>query len=180
MNEYSPRDRKNFGDMDVSKVAYPKFQEKLQVCRDLFFGFDYSGFINGSPLEMAKLIVGGVNFVLDARSPKRKDLFAKEALLLKQAHSLCSSMTTEQERHEAAYFEAVRATVVKLSLGGQGGKPLSLKEINAQINELLKASIQSDGVVNLFDGKEQGESFSLFDPNTRAGLSGSPGADVLR
>ena len=165
MNEYSPRDRKNFGDMDVSKVAYPKFQEKLQVCRDLFFGFDYSGFINGSPLEMAKLIVGGVNFVLDARSPKRKDLFAKEALLLKQAHSLCSSMTTEQERHEAAYFEAVRATVVKLSLGGQGGKPLSLKEINAQINELLKASIQSDGVVNLFDSKEQGESFSLFDPN---------------
>ena len=27
----------------------------------------------------------------------------KEAMLLKQSHSLCSSMTTEQERHEAAY-----------------------------------------------------------------------------
>ena len=30
MNEYSPRDRQNFGDMDIAKVAYPKFREKLQ------------------------------------------------------------------------------------------------------------------------------------------------------
>lgn len=171
MNEYSPRDRKNFGDMDVAKVAYPKFQEKLQVCRDLFYGCNYSGFMNGSPLEMAKAISEGVNFVLDAQKPKRKEQFAKEALLLKQAHSLCSSMTTEQERHEAAYFEAVRATIAKLTYGGQGGKPLSLKEINAQINELLKASIQSEGVINLFDSKEQGESFSLFDPSVLEEIS---------
>ena len=165
MNEYTARDRAKYGDMDIAKVAYPKFQEKLQVCRDLFHGFDYSGFVGGSALTMAKLISGGANFVLDARAPQRKDLFAKEAMLLKQTHSLCSSMTTEQERHEAAYFEAVRATISKLTMGGNGGKPMSLKEINAEINELLKASIQSEGVINLFDSKEYGESFSLFDPH---------------
>ena len=42
---------------------------------------------------------------------------------------------------------------------------MSLKEINAQINELLKASIQSEGVINLFESKHLGEKFSLFDPN---------------
>lgn len=42
------------------------------------------------------------------------------------------------------------------------GKPLSLKEINAHINELLKASIQSEGVINLFSDIDTG--FSLFDP----------------
>lgn len=171
MNEYSPRDRANYGDMNIAKVAYPKFQERLQVCRDLFYGYDYSGFTTGSPLEMAKLISGGTNFVLDARVPQRKDQFAKEAMLLKQVHSLCSSMTTEQERHEAAYFETVRATVAKLTFGGQSGKPLSLNEINAQINELLKASIQSEGVINLFDSKEHGESFSLFDPSVLEEIS---------
>ena len=165
MSEYTARDRVKYGDMDIAKVAYPKFQEKLQVCRDLFHGFDYSGFVGGSPLTMAKLISGGANFVLDARAPQRKDLFAKEAMLLRQTHSLCSSMTTEKERHEAAYFEAVRATISKLTMGGNGGKPMSLKEINAEINELLKASIQSEGVINLFDSKEYGESFSLFDPH---------------
>ena len=151
MKEYTQRDQARYGDMDIAKVAYPKVQEKLQVCKDLLHGFDFSGFAGGSPLEMARLVTGGVNFVLDARNPKRKELFLKEALLLKQAHSLCSSMTTAQERHEAAYMEAVRSTIVKITYGGTGGKTLSLKEINAQINELLKASIQSQGVISLFD-----------------------------
>ena len=164
MKEYSARDRAKYGDMDIAKTAYPKFQEKLQVCRDLMHGFDYSIFFTGTSLQMAQIISGGVNFVLDAKVPKRKELFQKEALLLKQAQSLCSSITTEQERREAAYFEAVRSTVVKITYGGQGGKPLSLKEINAQINELLKASIKSEGVINLFDTGDVGEKFSLFDP----------------
>lgn len=164
MKEYSARDRAKYGDMDIAKTAYPKFQEKLQVCRDLMYGFDYSIFFTGTSLQMAQIISGGVNFVLDAKVPKRKELFQKEALLLKQAQSLCSSITTEQERREAAYFEAVRSTVVKITYGGQGGKPLSLKEINAQINELLKASIKSEGVINLFDTGDVGEKFSLFDP----------------
>ena len=164
MKEYTQRDQAHYGDMNIAKVAYPKFQEKLQVCKDLLHGFDFSGFAGGSPLEMARLVTGGVNFVLDARNPKRKELFLKEALLLKQAHSLCSSMTTAQERHEAAYMEAVRSTIVKITYGGTGGKTLSVKEINAQINELLKASIQSQGVISLFDSKTADENISLFDP----------------
>ena len=163
MNEYTARDRAKYGDMNIAKIAYPKFKEKLQVCKDLMYGFDFSGFATGTPLVMANLITGGTNFVLD--STDKKDLFLKEALLLKQSHSLCSSMTTEQERHDAAYFEAVRAMIMKITIGGQGGKPLSLTEINKQINELLKASIQSEGVINLFDSKTVGENFSLFDPH---------------
>ena len=43
-----------------------------------------------------------------------------------------------------------------------GGRRISLPEMNARINELLKQSIKSDGVINLFsDIKEE---FSLFDP----------------
>ena len=164
MKEYTKRDQSNYGDMDIAKVAYPKFQEKLQVCKDLLHGFDFSGFAGGTPLEMARLVTGGADFVLDARQPKRKDLFLKEALLLRQAHSLCASMTTDQEMHEAAYMEAVRTTCVKITYGGAGGKTLSLREINAQVNELLKASIQSQGVIRLFDSKEEDKSVSLFDP----------------
>lgn len=163
MNEYTARDRSRYGDMDIAKVAYPKFQEKLQVCKDIFHGFDFSGFFGGTPLVMAKLIAGGANYVLDAAVKDRQEQFLREAFLLKQAHSLCSSMTTERERHEAAYFESVRSTVSKITVGGNG-KILSLKEINQQISDLLKASIQSEGVINLFDSKKHGENFSLFDP----------------
>ncbi|WP_441307121.1 type I restriction endonuclease subunit R [Enterococcus cecorum] len=165
MKEYTKRDQSTYGDMNIAKMAYPKFQEKLQVCKDLLHGFDFSGFIGGTPLTMAKLITGGVNYILDASAPERKELFLKESMLLKQSSSLCSSMTTEQERHESAYMEALRSTIVKITYGGSDGKTLSLTEINAQINELLKAAVQSEGVISLFDSsKSGGEKFSLFDP----------------
>ena len=54
MNDYTSRDKKNYGDTDVAKVAYPKFLEKLSVCRDKFHGYDYSKFQNGTDLERAK------------------------------------------------------------------------------------------------------------------------------
>ena len=165
MKEYSSRDRARYGDMNIAKTAYPKFQEKLQVCKDLMHGFDFEDFLTGNALLMAKCVTSAVNFVLDVKVQNRKELFVKEALLLKQAHSLCSSLTTAEERRIAAFFEAVRATVTKITMEGAGSKPLSLKEINAQINELLKASIQSEGVINLFESKHLGEKFSLFDPN---------------
>ena len=41
MKEYTKRDQSRYGDMDIAKVAYPKFQEKLQVCKDLLHGFDF-------------------------------------------------------------------------------------------------------------------------------------------
>lgn len=161
MNDYTTRDKKNYGDTDVAKVAYPKFLEKLEVCRDKFHGFDYSKFTTGTDLERAKTISGAVNFIIARENGDKKDDFIKQALILHQALSLCSSMVDEAMRFEAAFFESVRVLVVRLSNQGEG-KKISLSEMNARINELLKQSIKSDGVINLFsDIKEE---FSLFDP----------------
>ena len=162
MNDYTIRDRKNYGDTDISTVAKPKFIEKLEVCRGLLHGFDYSGFARGSNLERAKLISGAVNFIIAREKEKQKEDFVKEALLLKQALSLCSSLIEENLRIEAAFMEAVRVLVVRLTCSGNSGKKISLPEMNERINELLRQSIKSDGVINLFsDIKEE---FSLFDP----------------
>ena len=161
MNDYTARDKKNYGDTDVAKVAFPKFQEKLSVCRDKFHGFDYSKFQTGTNLERSKTISGAVNFIMGREKVDDKDSFVKEALMLHQALSLCSSMVDEDDRIEAAFFDAVRVLVLRLTNTG-AGKKISLPEMNARINELLKQSIKSEGVINLFsDIKEE---FSLFDP----------------
>lgn len=161
MNDYTVRDRKNYGDTDVGKVAYPKFLEKLSRCQDLFHGYDYHAFNTGSDLDRAKTISGAVNFIIAPTREGDKDEFLKEALMLHQSLSLCSSLVDEQLRIEAAFFEAVRVLVMRLSNQGTD-KKISLPEMNARINELLKHSIKSDGVINLFsDVKEE---FSLFDP----------------
>ena len=161
MNDYTSRDKKNYGDTDVAMVAYPKFLEKLSICRDIFHGYDYSKFKSGTDLERAKTISGAVNFIMDKERAEDKEVFVKESLMLHQALSLCSSLVNEDDRFEAAFFEAVRVLVLRLTNTGVG-KKISLPEMNARINELLKHSIKSDGVINLFsDIKEE---FSLFDP----------------
>ena len=161
MNDYTSRDKKNYGDTDVAMVAYPKFLEKLSICRDIFHGYDYSKFKSGTDLERAKTISGAVNFIMDKERAEDKEVFVKEALMLHQALSLCSSLVNEDDRFEAAFFEAVRVLVLRLTNTGVD-KKISLPEMNARINELLKHSIKSDGVINLFsDIKEE---FSLFDP----------------
>ena len=161
MNDYTSRDKKNYGDTDVAKVAYPKFLEKLSICQDTFHGYDYSKFLNGTNLERARTISGAVNFIIGRDKEEEKELFLKESLMLHQALSLCASLVEESLRFEAAFFESVRVLVMRLTNQGDGRK-ISLPEMNARINELLKQSVKSEGVLNLFsDVKAE---FSLFDP----------------
>lgn len=161
MNDYTARDKNRYGDPDIGKIAYPKFLEKLEICRDLFHGFDYYLFENGTDLERAKTISGGVNFIVAANKKEEKEIFIKEAYALHQALSLCSSLVEPELRLEAAFFESVRVLVMRLmDKGGRG--TISLPEMNKRINELLKQSIKSEGVINLFSDVH--EEFSLFDP----------------
>lgn len=158
MNDYTIRDRKNYGDTDISKTAYSEFRNKLEVCRDLLHGFDYSVFFGDSDLARARAISGGVDFLQAPEREETKKLYIKEALMLKQYLSLCQSLLNYEQRIEAAYFEAVRTLLTRIESKGK----ISFREINERINELLKQSIKSEGVINLFsDIKEE---FSLFDP----------------
>ena len=162
MSDYTVRDRKNYGDQDISKVAYPKFLEKLSICSDIFFGYDYSRFESADSLGQAKIIIGAVDFILAKDKDADKKIFLQESLMLKQALTLCSSITPKSLRLEAAFFEAVRVLILRVTAQGIG-KRNSLAEVNQRINELLKQAIKSDGVINLFSDVE--EKFSLFDLN---------------
>ena len=157
MRDYTKRDREQFGNPNIKETALLKFQEKLEVCRSLMHGYDYSAFKDCSETERAMIIKGGVNFLL---SPvKEEDLknFLKEAGLLKNAVSLCRSLLKEEERYESAFFETVRTLLNRMS--GKG--PISKKKINERISELLSQSVKSNGIINLFsDIKAE---FSLFD-----------------
>jgi type I restriction enzyme R subunit len=184
MHDYTDSDREKYGDTDISKTAYPAFLEKLEICRDMFHGFDYSAFANEgtTDLERTKIISGGLNFMLALErqtdpneyhvqtsgsadqsvgygcKTSPKDAFIKEAMLLRQTLSLCSSIVRPEHRSEAAFFQAVRTNLIRIT---SPDKPLTVKAINDRIKDLLEASVQSSGVINLFDDNL---SLSLFDP----------------
>lgn len=157
MRDYTGRDRQNFGNPDIKGVAFIKFKEKLEVCQDLFYGYNYSKFHTGTDADRAKLIKGGVNFMLATDKQEQLPLYMKEAALLHNSITLCRSLLNEEQRFLAAFFETVRTLLSRMTGKGKVTK----KEINARISELLKQSVKSEGVINLFsDVKAE---FSLFD-----------------
>ena len=89
------------------------------------------------------------------------ELVTIEVKLPKEVYDSASEILAKQGlTMEDALILFLKETVrlgMKITVGGGNGKPLSLKEINSQINELLKASIQSEGVINLFESAKMGE-----------------------
>lgn len=157
MHDYTKRDQNQFGNPDIKETALVKFKEKLEICRDLMHGFDYSHFQTCSDTERAQIIKGGVNFMLAPERQEKLKNFMKEAALLHNSITLCRSLLTEKQRFEAAFFETVRTLLSRMTGKGKVTK----KEINDRIRELLKQSVKSNGVINLFtDIKAE---FSLFD-----------------
>jgi len=157
MRDYTGRDRNNFGNPNIKETAFLKFKEKLEICRDIFHGYDYSKFQNGTDYDRAQLIKSGVNFIIAPDRSEKMQYFQKEAILLHNSITLCRSLLNDKQRFEAAFFETVRTLLSRMTGKGKVTK----QEINARISELLKQSVKSDGVINLFsDVKSE---FSLFD-----------------
>ena len=160
MRDYTRRDCDNYGDMDIAKTAYPTFLNKLDVCRSLLHGFDYSGlFITEESAQRAELLVNALNYLMEPDRSQNCDDFIKEAQAMTQAQQLCKSMVEKHDRTEAAFMIAVRTMLVRTLYAHEGH--LSPGEINKRLSEIVKQGITSEGVINLFEAS--GEDFSLFD-----------------
>ena len=157
MQQYTNRDRRRFGDPDIAKTAKVKWKEEMEICRDQLHGFDYSGFFEQDNSKRALAITGGANFLSSPAMVQRKKNFMEHSNLLHNATTLCRSLLNEQQKAEVCYMDALRVMMLKLS---QKGK-ISRHEINERIGDLLRQSVKTDGVINLF-GDRQIE-FSLFD-----------------
>ena len=158
MRDYTKQDRDNYGNTNIKDTALVKFNEKLEICRDYMYGYNYSGFMTGTDADRCAIIKGGVNFLLAPNRSEDVTEFLKQALLLKNAAGLCRSLLDKEQRFESGFFEAVRTLINRM----RGKGPISPKEISNRISELLKQSVKSEGVINLFS--DVNTEFSLFDP----------------
>lgn len=157
MQQYTNRDRRRFGDPDIAKTALLKWKEEMEICRDQLHGYDYSRFFSDDNTQRALAITGGANFLLEPSKQQLKKNFTEHSNLLHNATTLCRSLLDEQQKAEVCYMDALRVMMLKLS---QLGK-ISRHEINQRIGDLIRQSVKSDGVINLFGDKKV--EFSLFD-----------------
>lgn len=163
MKDYTNRDQSNYGNMDVAATAYPKFLEKLDVCRDLLYGFDYrEDIFSGSRGRLADAIVDGTDWLLAPERSDDMEDFLKQCQLMNQALSLCKSLVAEEDQHEAAYLSVLRVQVLRLTgRKGAAGGGMTYAEFNKRVTAILEQTVHAEGVLDLFD--EKSVEISLFD-----------------
>ncbi|MCM3799509.1 type I restriction endonuclease subunit R [Caldibacillus thermoamylovorans] len=160
LKQYTDSDKENTG-IDTS-AAVQVMQEKLEILRAMFHGFDYSDFMGNSQKDRMRAITGGMNFVLGLPEKEQKE-FKQFALEAAKAHALCAA--TEEGKAaalEVSYFKAVKASLAKL--GERKVQKNSKKEIETRVNQMLQRSILSEDVIDVFDalGLERPENVSLL------------------
>lgn len=163
MKDYTQRDQHNYGDMDIAATAYPKFLDKLEVCRDLLYGFEYHDRIfSNSRVELAEAINEGTNWLLDPGHKEDMEDFVKQVQLMNQALSLCKSLVSEEDQHEAAFLSVLRVQALRITgRTGTGGTGMTYAEFNKHIASILEQAVTAQGTINIFD-KDSVE-ISIFD-----------------
>ena len=128
------------------KQAVEVMLEKLEVCRDLFHGFDYSRFLTGTPAERLKLLPLAQEHVFGIEDGR--DRLVQGVTELVKAFALAVPDKRALEiRDEVAFFQAVKAAVVKSS---SAGSPRSDAELEGAIRQIVSKAISTDGVVDIF------------------------------
>ena len=149
LTEYTDRDRAN-NVQDVKKEIYNILKEKLSVLNEWFAHVDRAGFYAEDSLKRLTAIQSGAQFVLEDQ--KREDGFMKDlSLAVKQCFVVCGGITSEAEKDDIYYYLAVRSYILKLR--AKTG-PVSIKEMNDYVSELLADAIKGDEVKVLTQGKD--------------------------
>ncbi len=146
LKQYTPNDRKQTG--INTDVAVSKMQECLDILRSIMHNIDYSEYMGNNNAERMRAVARGMDHVLSLEENDQKD-FKKQAVLLAKSHSLCSA-TPEgiAVALEVSYFKAVKASIQKLTDTHTAEKK---KAIDDNINNLLKKSIITEEVIDVFD-----------------------------
>ena len=119
--------------------------EKLEVVRQILYGFDYSSFFKAEVKDKLSIILQAEDFILSAED--RKSRFIKEVTLLSQAYALAKpDKATVTHAEEIAFFQAVKARITKFDTSGERG--LSYDSV---IRNIVNSAIASDEVIDIFD-----------------------------
>jgi type I restriction enzyme R subunit len=119
--------------------------EKVEVCRGLFHGFDWSPWITGTPQQRVSLLPAAQEHVLAQEHGKARLLRAvtelSQAFALAVPHAEALAI-----RDEVGFYQAVRAVLAK----GTPGERRTDEELEHAIRQIVSKAIVSDEVVDIF------------------------------
>ena len=156
LQQYSKGDQENTGIDEAQAIAV--MQEKYEVVRDMYHGYDYVSAMSGTPQERLAMMAGAIEWILDLQ----QKLAAKEAtkegkknahrryqdavLALSKAFALASASDEAREiREEVGFFQAIRAALVKSSTGSG----VTQQERELAIQQIVSRAVVSTEIVDI-------------------------------
>jgi type I restriction enzyme R subunit len=119
--------------------------EKLEVCRGLFHGFEWSAWMTGGPQERLSVLPAAQEHVLSLDDGKKRLLAAVTDL----SKAFALSVPHEEAlriRDEVGFYQAVRAVMAK---GADGGAKTA-EDLDHAIRQIVSKAISSDQIVDIF------------------------------
>jgi type I restriction enzyme R subunit len=127
------------------ELALETLEKEQGIARDLFHGFDYSGYFGSGKEERLAALAGGADHILKA--PDGKKRYGEVMARLNKVAAIAIHLEGARDyRDEVGYFQAVLKTIRKT----QGGTGVEKEEIEFAIRQLLTDAVTTDGVVDVF------------------------------
>jgi type I restriction enzyme R subunit len=136
--------------MFSEKAKTPSDNIKMAAEDKALYGqtFAYERYFSASTKEKLDLILSGVEHVLSIEDGKSR--FLREVTALSQAFAIALPHDQAMDaRDEIAYFQAVKARIVKFDSQGNGGR--SDAELETAIKQVIDQALVSDKVIDIFD-----------------------------
>lgn len=119
--------------------------EKYEICRDLFYGFDYQPWLTGTPQQRLALLPSALEHIL--RLENGKDRFVQVARELSKAFALAVPHDDALRiRDEVAFFQSVQAALTKRT----PAEGRAYEDLDHAVRQILAQAITPEGVVDIF------------------------------
>ena len=156
LQQYSKKDQENTGVDEAQAIAV--MMEKYEVVRDMYHGYDYVSAMSGTPQERLAMMAGAIEWILDLQqklAAKEKTAEGKRnahrryqdaVLALSKAFALSSASDEAREiREEVGFFQAIRAALVKSSMGSG----VTQQERELAIQQIVSRALVSTEIVDI-------------------------------
>ena len=120
-------------------------QEKYEVCRGLFHGFDWTRWTTGTPQERLSLLPAAQEHVLAQADGKERCLSAVREL--SQAFALAvPHPETMRIRDDVGFFQAVRVALSKRA----ASEARPEEELDLAVRQIISRAVAAEGVMDIF------------------------------
>lgn len=117
---------------------------KYEICRDLFYGFDWTSWA-GTPAQKLSLLPVAQEHIL--KQENGKDRLLKAVTELTQAFALAVPHDSAIAiRDDVGFFQAVRAAIAKTPSDRQK----KVEDVNFALRQVLSRAVASEGVLDVF------------------------------